>query len=124
MLSNLIEPININSSNSTIHLSKGIYDIYILGGWEIKLGKFNFQLKSLKNDSIIKPQKSLLRIQNYYRGKKAKKIFSVTIINGGEFMINFENQNDLIVNKTFLSSLLFWQKPLNTKYLEIKFERN
>lgn len=119
----MIEPINIYSLNTTIHLSMRIYDIYVVGGWYIKLGKFNFLLKRLNCDVIVKPEKDVLPIQSHYRGIKTKKVFSLQIKKGGKYKINFENQETLILKQSNLIIKSYFEREIPPQKIDLLFIR-
>ncbi|TCI93049.1 hypothetical protein [Tenacibaculum sp. M341] len=117
------KPININTKESLVNLSMGIYNVYIIGGWYVDLGKFNFYLNKTNNGDIIKPKKTFYTGNLYYKNQRAKLKFSFEIKKGGKFRVNFENQNSLIVKKrSFLLGYLFGKK-IDAKKIEIIFER-
>ncbi|SDY08488.1 hypothetical protein SAMN05444411_1215 [Lutibacter oricola] len=117
------EPINIYNSGKLIELSMGSYDILIIGGWSVSLGKFSFNLKNLKNEKTIQPKITKWRIQSYFKGKRAKKIFSIDIMNGGKHKIEFKNQDDLVLKKSNLIITRIFEKQIPNETIKIIFER-
>ena len=117
------EIVNIYDSNKIIELSYGSYDVLILGGWGVNLGKFSFKLKNLSNEKTVQPNITKWRIQSYFRGQRAKKIFSIDIMQGGKHKIEFENQNNIDLKKSNIIFLRFFEKQLPNSSIEILFER-
>ncbi len=102
----------------------GIYDVYVIGGWYVDLGKFNFYLsrENVENKKI-RPKEVILKYQSYYRKKRTKKIFSFTINKGGKYKIEFEKQNTLVIKKRSLFAGYFFGKKIDFKEIEIIIER-
>ena len=120
----MIEPINIYNSDNTIHLSMGVYDVFIIGGWNLNLGKFSFRLNKINNAKIVKPEILDLRVQSYFKNKRTKKAFSFVITKGGMFNIEFENQDSLFLKKSHFIFGGVFEKKIKNKSIEILIERN
>lgn len=118
----MIEPINISKPEDFIELSKGVYNVFIIGGWSLDIGKFNFSLERLNDNTIVQPEMAEIKFQSHYRFKRTKKIFSVVINKGGKYKIEFNNQESLILKKSFFFSM--FQKKLAKENIELLFERS
>ena len=101
----------------------GIYDVYVIGGWYVDLGKFNFSLIKNEGNEIIIPKEVTLKKQSFFRKRRTKQIFSFVINKGGRFRIDFENQNTLIVKKQNAFLGCFFGKKIDFKEIEIIIER-
>lgn len=116
----MVSPINIHDSGKIIELFTGIYSVKVLGGWGVKVGDFSFTLKNIKNNRIIRPKGTQLRVQSFELNKRAKKIMSLDIPEYGKYIIEFKNQSSLEVRYTNLFiSKLFFEKPMSNKSIEI-----
>ncbi|CAL2103668.1 conserved protein of unknown function [Tenacibaculum sp. 190130A14a] len=120
----MIEPVNIYSENTTIHLSMGTYDVYIIGGWYVKLEKFNFQLKRLNSDEMVQLEKDIWPIQSHYKGTKTRKIASLQIRKGGKYKINFENSETLIVKQSNLFITPYFEQKISPQKIDLLFVKN
>ena len=65
--------INIHNSGKELELPVGIYSVKVLGGWGVEVGSFTFELKNKSNGKIIKPIPTMMRVQSYESGQRAKK---------------------------------------------------
>ncbi len=122
-LENLNEPINIHKDSPKIYLGMGIYNIYIVGGWYVKPGRFQISFKNMETDAKIFPEESLLKLQDFYKNEKIKKIFSVVVNKGGEYEINFIHQDSIILKKYGFPFSYFLNK-IDSKEIEILIKRN
>ncbi|WP_408032466.1 hypothetical protein [Tenacibaculum xiamenense] len=101
----------------------GVYNIYAIGGWHVELGKFEVSFKNMETDIKIFPEKSLLKLQDFYKNEKIKKIFSVIVNKGGEYEINFIHQNSIILKK-YGFPLSYFLNKIDSKEIEILIKRN
>lgn len=113
------EPISVYDSDARIELSTGVYRVRVLGGWGVKVGSFELEIRNIKNDRIISPKLTKWRIQSYYKRRRAKKIFSLDIPERGEYLISFKKQEDLQVRPSNLFLTKFIEKPIPNSELEI-----
>lgn len=120
----MIGPINIYEKEKTINLPMGIYDVYLIGGWYVDLLSFNFLLSKINGEEIIKPEEVTLKSQSYYKGKRAKKIFSFSVNKGGNYKIKFKGQNSLTLRKQSLMIGYLFGKNIETNSIEMFIERN
>ncbi|CAL2105554.1 conserved hypothetical protein [Tenacibaculum sp. 190524A02b] len=120
----MIAPVNINTKDSIVSLSMGIYDIYVVGGWYVNLGKFHLKLNKTTGNEVIRPKEVTLKIHSYFKKSRTKKIFSFEINKGGKYKIEFDGQESLILKKQgFIFGYLFG-KQIDFKQIEILIERN
>ncbi len=111
--------LNINSKNEVFELKPRRYRIYALGGFQVNLGRFSIIFKNLETEEVIYVQKAFWPVQSFTHGKRAKRIFIVDIETEGKYEITFSNQESLTIKPSNLFLRSFFEKPLETKNIEI-----
>jgi len=123
-VSGLSKPVNIYTTGFKADFMKGFWHISLLGGWNVSLNQFKIGLidTSTKETTYCMPNLSLLKMNRFSHGRKAKTILNITIPKSCEYEVLFENQGTLIVKKSQLlfTSMLFGYVP--NKSLEIVFD--
>ncbi|WP_108805522.1 hypothetical protein [Aquimarina sp. Aq107] len=112
-------PINIYDSGKAIELPVGIYNVKVIGGWDISIGNFTFTLKNMKNGNIINPEITNWRFQSYESGERAKKIMVLDIPERGDYIIEFKNQESLKVRPSNLIITRLFEKQIPNDELRI-----
>lgn len=112
-------PINIYASGKAIELPVGVYNIKVLGGWDVSVGDFSIELKNKENGKVISPKVTKLRIQSYEFGQRAKKIMTLDIVERGVFFIEFKNQKDLKEKPSNLFITRLFEKEIPNEQLNI-----
>ncbi|WP_143032242.1 hypothetical protein [Tenacibaculum sp. MAR_2009_124] len=118
------EPIDLIEDNPKIYLGMGIYDIYIIGGWYIELGKFEVLLKNTDKNTEVIPKKVALKVQDFYKNKRVKKVLSFVVDKGGEYRVQFKNKNSLILKKHGFPLGYFFGKRIDVREIKIFIDRN
>ena len=111
--------INIRNSGQEVDLEIGKYKIDVLGGWGVNLGQFSISFIHKKSGQIINCKRSSLQIQTLEFGKRAKRIFSVEIVERGTYKIEFENAEALQVKETNLFFIGLFQSPISNDRISI-----
>ncbi|QHI36067.1 hypothetical protein IMCC3317_14200 [Kordia antarctica] len=112
-------PINIHDNDREIYLSTGIYGVKVLGGWSVKLDNFSISLELVGNNTVVTPNSVTFKIQSYVFKKRAKKIFSVDIIQSGNYRVKFKNQESLKIRRSNLFLAQFFEKEIFNEDIEI-----
>lgn len=112
-------PISINDTGKVIELPVGIYSVKVLGGWDVSIGNFTFELKNKKNGKIVYPKVTNWRIQSYEFGERAKKIMVLDITERGNYFIEFKNQESLKVRPSNLIITRLFEKEIPNEQLRI-----
>jgi len=115
----MTSPINIHDSGKKIYLLYGIYNIRVLGGWNVKVGNFSISLRNIKNGRIIESRRTNMRVQSYAFRQRAKRILIIDITEEGEYIIEFKNSTNLKVKKSNLILQYLWDSPIPNKNIEI-----
>ena len=108
----LIPPININEVGQLIYLQSKTYQVFLLGGWGVKLGDFMLHLKHVSTGEIQMGKKVSIPTQTYACKRRAKRIFTVDIKETGQYEIAFRNtdtlevkRSNLLISSSFMSSI-------------------
>jgi len=112
-------PINIYDSGKLIEITVGIYSVKVLGGWDVSVGDFTFELKNKKTGKIIKPKVTNWRFQSHEFGERAKKIMVLDISEFGTYFIEFKNQQSLKVRPTNLIITRLFERYIPNEELQI-----
>ena len=115
----MIEKVNIHEKGRCLNLDTGLCKIDIIGGWGVTLNNFFISLKKLSNGEKIPVKRIPIGIQSWDFGSRSKRIFKADIVQPGEYEIEFHNQEDIIVKKSNLILISFFEKPLPNHSLEI-----
>jgi len=115
------KPININSIGEQIDLKAGKYRIDILGGWGVKLGEFSVLIKDIDTQEMIKCKRTFLPVQSFAFGKRAKRIFVISVPKSARYEVVFKNQESLKVKHSNLPISSLRTNPLSNEGLEIYF---
>ena len=93
----MTKPVRIVDENIELELYTGIFSVYVLGGWDVIVNDFTFDLTNIKTGRIIKPKGTQWRVQSYEYGERAKKIMTLNVPERGNYLIEFKNQDSLKV---------------------------
>jgi hypothetical protein len=111
--------INIYNNGQEIDLEIGEYKIDVLGGWGVELGQFSILFKHEQSGQTIRCKRSLLPIQTLAFDRRAKRIFSVDILERGTYKIDFENPETLQVKETNLFFTGLFQRAIPNDKISI-----
>lgn len=102
--------INIHTKNQELTFNEGYYHLDVLGGWSVNKNGFSFILTNKKTGNAIYPTRSW-PIQNLYRFKRAKRIFTFEVVEKGIYSLEFKNPEQLVVRASNLP-LFGWIRNL------------
>jgi hypothetical protein len=111
--------VSIDNNDTQIELKARKYKILLLGGWGVTLGNFSISFRHIKTGEIIECRKTLLPVQSYNGGIRAKRIFSITIDTAGTYAVEFTNQHTLKVKKSNLFITSLFEDFIPTKDLRV-----
>ena len=114
-----MKQININSTNSQMHLQAMHYNIDIIGGFYVEKNGFELQFINNKTGEIIRPTNSTWPIQSIHFSKRSKRCFDLNIINAGEYTIEFFNSGKLLVKRSNLHLVMMFTKPIPNEELTV-----
>jgi hypothetical protein len=83
-----------------------------LGGWGVKLGQFSISFKNNQSGQPINCKRSFLTVQSLAFDKRAKRIFSVDVLERGTYKVEFMNAETLKVKDTNLYFIGLFQDPI------------
>ncbi|NQX76388.1 hypothetical protein [Gilvibacter sp.] len=112
--------INIHDSGTIVKIQPGIYKVYALGGWKVRLGAFSMSLIDQTTGNEITSKQVKFGLQDRRHGVKAKQIATISVPEWHEYEIRFINPEDVQVYHSPLFPGLF-DKPLDNKQLEVNF---
>ncbi|PNQ72568.1 hypothetical protein C1T31_10455 [Hanstruepera neustonica] len=116
----MTKPIRIVDDNIELELYTGIFGVYVLGGWDVVVDDFTFDLTNTETGRIIKPKGTQWRLQSYEFGKRAKKIMTLDIPEKGNYLVEFKNQNSLKVWKASLPIInRLINQPIEKQWIQI-----
>ena len=118
----MIAPIYILEDNREVELSSRNYSLKILGGWNVSTNGFSIVLKEVNGEAVIRPEKTIWRIQSFSFGKRAKKIATFKITKRAIYKVEIINPYDLKVKKSGLFSISYFQRYLPTNEIQICIE--
>jgi len=99
--------------------STGFYSLCFLGaGFVDNQGKFNAELKS-ENGNLIKLNKTIPNYRFKMNGTLGLEYWHFEIVEGGKYILTFENLNDLIAKHSMLISKRKFQQNINPKNIKI-----
>jgi hypothetical protein len=104
--------INIHNNGQEIDLEGGKYKIDVLGGWGVDLGLFSISFRHAQSGLTINCKRSFWPIKSLVFDKRAKRIFSVDIVESGAYRIEFTNAATLRVKETNLFFTGLFQDPI------------
>ncbi|MFT6112314.1 MAG: hypothetical protein ACJAXV_001102 [Bacteroidia bacterium] len=106
-------------------LKEGKYHINIVGGWGITLNGFSMELENLASFTITIPRRSFWPVQSFWKGSRAKRVFSFEITESGEYRLTFKNSDKLEVRHSNLRTLMhrLFAEPVENKNLAILLKR-
>lgn len=98
----MIRPVNINEKGQVVDLQIKRYQVFLLGGWGVKLRGFTLKLKNISTGEILNCDRAIFRSQAYTYNQRAKKIFVIDIKHQGKYEVEFMNIDTLEVKKSNL----------------------
>lgn len=103
--------------------SRGLYSLCFLGaGFIENKGNFNAELKS-ENGNLVKLNKTFMNYRFRKNGKLGLEYWHFEIDKEGEYILTFENLNDLIAKHSMLISKRIFQKNINPENLKILLKK-
>ena len=111
--------IGVQKEGYRLTLKRDYYKIDIVGGWGIRLKEFSVSLKNINTGLILYPQRSFWPIQSYKKGIRSKRIFTIDVLDSGEYEVKFKGLDSLIVKSSNLLFLSLLQKPLSIDQISI-----
>lgn len=111
--------ININEIGSEIYLKVGRYEIYILGGYGVKLNQFTISIRNKESKKLIDCEKAFWRIQKHKFSKRAIRFFVVDVSIEGNYEIIFKNPKSLKLKTSNLPISSLFDAPLSTDNIEV-----
>lgn len=117
-----MEPIQINiHTNTEIFLKEGKYHINIVGGWKIEFNGFSIELEHLDRPLVVIANRSFWPVQFFWRGRRAKRIFTFEIKEKGNYGLRFINSINLEVRHSNLRTLMhrIFTEPVKNKNLSV-----
>jgi len=93
----LINPINIADSKAKVSLNSGVYSIYVLGGWGVKLGDFSITFKNVESNQLVNSYRPIIALDTMAYNIWAKKIFNINVPEAGDYEIIFKNPKSIRV---------------------------
>ena len=104
--------INIHDNGLEIDFRPGKYKIDVLGGWGVKLGQFSISLKHTLTGQMVDCERSFWPVQSFAFGKRAKRIFVVSIAEPGTYEIEFRHPRTILIKETNLFFTGLFQESL------------
>lgn len=111
--------INIHDSGHVIDFEIGKYKIDILGGWGVKLRQFSISFRHGESGEIINCKRSFWPVQTLVFDRRAKRVFSVEIMERGAYTVEFANAETLQVKETNLFFSGLFQVPIPCEKITI-----
>lgn len=88
-------------SDLVVHLQKGVYDIYVSGGYYIFLNGFKVSLSSIGTSEIILLNPTL-KIRSRINGAKTVRFFRMEIVKSDNYLVKIWNPQELVIKKSML----------------------
>ena len=104
--------INIHNTGQKIDFKIGKYRIDVLGGWGVELGQFSISFRHEQSGQTVNCKRSLWPVQTLVLDKRAKRIFTVDIVEGGTYKIIFTNVETLQVKESNSFFAGLFQDPI------------
>lgn len=117
-----MEPIQINiHKDQDIFLEEGRYRVNIIGGWGVKLNGFSIELEHLDRALLVIASRSFWPVQSFWKGRRAKRVFTFEIKEKGNYEFRFINSNNLLVRHSNLRTLMqrIFDDPIENKNLSV-----
>jgi hypothetical protein len=111
--------INIHNNGQEIDLESGKYKIDVLGGWGVDLGLFSISFRHGQSGQTINCKRSFWPVQSLAFDKRAKRIFTVDIVEPGVYKIEFTNAETLRLKETNLFFMGLFQNPIPNDQISI-----
>ena len=106
-----------------VQFTKGLYRVFILGGYYVKAGKqFNILVTDLQTKETIPVNEKLFKLRCRKNGQPAIKYFDFEIPHNGSYQVSILHFNDLLVKKSMLVSARFFQQPVALSGLTLLIE--
>jgi uncharacterized protein YfbU (UPF0304 family) len=113
----------INNDTSTIELYPGLFNVFFIGGFYVKLNKdFKIDIINTATNEKIAINEKFLKFKTYKNGIKAINYFNFIIQVKGNYTITVNNFEDLVAKKSMLWSKRIFQKTIDLDNLEILIE--
>jgi len=96
--------LNLTDENQIINFSKkGKYKLLFIGGFYVKnKGHFKINIKNEKTNEFLNIKIPFLKVREFIGFKRAVHYANFEIQNEGNYIINFENIDNLIIKKSML----------------------
>ena len=112
--------IKIHESGVIVKIQPGIYRVYALGGWNVRLGAFSMSIIDQKTGNEINSKQVKFGVQDRRHGVRVKQIATLSVPEWRDYEVRFHNPSDLQVYHAIFFPGLF-EKILDNKQLEISF---
>lgn len=113
----------ITNNDQQIQLSVGIYNVFVIGGWHIKLNNFSVILRETNSGSVVEMKKSFWQVQSYSGKRRAKRIGTFDISLEANYNLEFNKPNELLVKKSNLMLVSSFFSYVATDAIQIEIKK-
>lgn len=121
-LNSLDTEIELRDETKIYELEKGKYRIFILGGWQVKIGEFDIELVNKTTKRKVEIEEVLLKEQSYINNRRAKHIWTFKIDGEGIYLLTLSNTNSIQVKRSNLkiSNFVLRRPKIRNEYLKLR----